>query len=130
MIVSTSDNDYHDHDGHDNDDDNDCDVDDMEDDCNAQGELANGLDWSDDGIHLAGSTSDLEIFLWETNLCRPVNISTNSTLKFSSSSSATLSWRTLGAWASPIPPTACAASQVTHVPIFSRHRRQVKQINN
>ena len=77
-----------------------------------QGELATGLDWSDDGVHLAASTnSDLEILLWETNLCRLASISSISTLKFSSSS-APLSWRTLGAWSSPIQPSTCASSQV------------------
>ena len=76
-----------------------------------QGELVAGLDWSDDGIHLAASTTDLEVHLWETNLCRPKPPAAISTLTFSTSS-ATLSWRTLGAWASMMSPTACASSQV------------------
>ena len=107
----TSYNDDHHHDT----DDNHHHEDDMEDyHHDYQGELANGVDWADDGVHLAASTSDLEILLWETNLCRPVNISTS--LNFSSSS-ATLSWRTLGAWSSsPVPPTTCASSQVSLSP--------------
>ena len=86
-----------------------------------QGELATGLDWSDDGVHLAASTnSDLEILLWETNLCRLASISSISTLKFSSSS-APLSWRTLGAWSSPIQPSTCASSQVVQDSKMATH---------
>ena len=87
--------------------------------CRAPTELLPGLDWAVDSVHLAASTTDRwaeappalprEVVVWDTSLCRQVAEEQQAPLLWASST-APLSWRTLGAWSAPHQPTATCST--------------------